>query len=241
MKAKSENKHYEKKLTQIEEEYEIFAYIVSHDLNAPLRHIREFTRLLIGSRGNNLNDEEKDYVEFLSKSLDKVEKMQNALLSFSRLNTRVEPFVKTDCNMVLEGVLKELEQKIREHSTDVSLSSLPSIECDPKQLHLLFVCLIDNAIKFHNEEAIRRKVSVSAKKNKKNWMFEVKDTGIGIQKEYQKEIFRMFRRLEPAKFDGIGAGLSVARKIVQKHGGEIYIESEQGKGTSVFFTLPSNS
>jgi len=221
----------------IAREYEDFAYIVSHDLNAPLRHVREFTRLLIAGRRENLSEEEQEYIAFLEKSLAKIDDMQKALLTFSRLNTRSGPFRQTDCNKVMADVLQELDDVVNQHFPVIEYSKLPSVTAEPKQLHLLFYSLIDNALKFHDDTQ-RREISVYASDQGQSWLFAVKDNGTGIDERYREEVFRLFKRLEPDRYPGIGAGLTIARKIVQHHGGELMIESEPGQGTSVFFSLP---
>lgn len=225
------------KAIQITKEYEDFAYIVSHDLNAPLRHVKEFTRLIVGSRKEGLTEEEKRYVLFLEKSLQKLDAMQGALLSFSRLSTRVDSLRNTDFYQVITSVVNELSDGFKVYTPVIEFGNMPSMLADSDHIRLLFYHLIDNALKFHKENAPQRKVFISAKDHGRSWMFEVKDNGIGIDKRYHEEVFRMFRRLEPEKYPGIGAGLAIARKIVRRHGGEISIESEAGNGTNVLFSI----
>ena len=230
----------EDKAALVIKEYEDFAYIVSHDLNAPLRHVKEFTRLLIGSR-KNLNEQEKEYVEYLEKSLRKLEDMQHALLMFSRLNTQAGSLKETNFNHALSLALEELEDVINTSFPAFECEDLPTTMAESKQIQLLFYHLIDNALKFHKEDAQKRKVSISATDQGDTWLFEIRDNGIGIEQEYHEEIFRMFRRLAPDKYPGIGAGLTIAHKIVQRHDGEMIIESEPGEGTSVFFSIPKHN
>lgn len=225
------------KAQQIIREYEDFAYIVSHDLNAPLRHVKEFTRLLIGMRQHNLNEEEKDYVHFLEQSLHKLDDMQRALLTFSRLNTHTGPLRETNFNHAVNAALKDLKNIMDEYDPLFNCADLPALVADPIQIQLLFFHLIENALKFHDSDK-KRRISIHATDQGKSWLFEIKDNGIGIPKKDYEEVFRMFKQLEPGKYPGTGAGLTIARKIVQRHGGEIFIESEMDDGTSVFFRLP---
>lgn len=223
---------------QLEQEYRDFAYIVSHDLNAPLRHVREFTRLLIEPRQANLSEEEQHYIEFLNKSLKKLEDMQYALLTFSRINTRGENMSDVDCNNIVKDVLEGLEAKIKDYDTSVEYRDLPTLYADPEQIQSLFFNLIDNALKFYWDDNAKRKVIIKATDQGDAWLFEIKDNGIGIDEKYHEDVFKMFRRLEPEHFAGVGAGLTHAKKIVEKHGGEIMINSGEDQDTSVFFILP---
>ncbi len=225
---------------RIAKEYEDYAYIVSHDLGAPLRHIREFTKLLLASRQESLTKEEQDYAAFIEKSLEKINNMQTALLAFSRLNTRAGSSRQIDVNHIFSNVLQEQEENIKKYTAAINCGSLPMVVAEPQQLHFLFSYLIDNALKFHENETSPREISISAKEEGQAWLFEIKDNGIGIAEDYHEEVFRLFRRLNPEKYPGIGAGLTLARKIVQLHGGEIHIKSSLGAGTSIYFTLPKH-
>lgn len=222
----------------IAREYEDFAYIVSHDLSAPLRHIKEFTHLLIGSREENLNDEEREYISYLKKSLQKLDEMQIALLSFSRLNTRAGEKRKIDMTIAVNGALQDLEEEIDTYRPEFSCDPLPALTVEPQQIQLLFYHLISNALKFHPNALSKRVISIKAIEHPDVWCFEVKDNGIGLDSQYHDEMFRLFRKLEPDRYPGIGIGLTIARKIVQHHNGDIYIDSQLGKGTNVICALP---
>lgn len=226
---------------RITKEYEDFAYIVSHDLNAPLRHIKEFTRLLIGSTRDNLDDEEKSYVQFLEKSLERIDVMQQALLTFSRLDTHAQPLRDIDCNMVVENVLEELVDIWKRYKPVFQCDDLPIIMADPRQMHVLFSNLIENALKFHEDDNTKREISITVKEEDSSYLFQIKDNGIGIDPKNHEEVFRLFRRLNPEKYDGVGVGLSIARKIVRRHGGDIYIESNVEEGSRIFFSIAKAS
>jgi light-regulated signal transduction histidine kinase (bacteriophytochrome) len=221
---------------QLAKEHEDFAYIVSHDLNAPLRHVKEFTRLLIGSRQDNLTEEEREYVGFLEKSLQKLDEMQGALLAFSRLNTRAGPLKEVDLSLAVPAALKE-QKDLRESGPVLECGKLPVIMAEPRQIQMVFQNLISNALKFHEDDTSGKQAYVGAEDKGDVWMFEVRDNGIGIAQEHHEEIFRLFRRLEPDRYTGIGAGLTIARKITRRHGGEMSVQSRKGYGTSIFFSI----
>lgn len=225
-------------IERLEKEYQDFAYIVSHDLRAPLRHVKEFTNLLIGSREENLSAEDKEYLFFLNRSLEKIDDMQKALLSFSRLNTRAEEREYVDLNQVIDNVLLELGITQIPNDIIFEKGDLPVVLAEKKQMNLLFFSLIDNALKFHSDETTLKKISISVKDEDGVWVFEISDNGIGIDPQFHDLIFRFFQRLEPNRYPGIGAGLSISKKIIELHGGEILIESSLGKGTEVCFFLP---
>ncbi len=225
---------------EILKEYEDFVYIVSHDLSAPLRHIKEFTSLLVGARKEMLTEEEQKYVRFLEKSLQRIDGIQRALLTFSRLNTQAGPFQETNFNEAVADALKDLGDVIDMSAPDFKCGTLPVLLAEQKQIRLLFYHLIGNALKFHKPHASVRQVSISAADDGDFWLFEVRDNGIGIDKKYYKDIFRLFRRLEPELYPGTGAGLTIVQRIIERHGGEISVKSTPGSGTAICFSLLKN-
>jgi signal transduction histidine kinase len=231
-------KHIRDYITPIAKEYEEFVCIVSHSLSAPIRHIKEFTRLLIGARKENLSPEEQDYVMYLERSLQKLDDMQTALLHFSRLSTHAGEARKISLNAVVQGALEELEDKIKAESPEFTCNDLPVLTVDPKQMQLLFVHLIDNALKFHEGDSTNKKITISATEHFNEWFFEIRDNGIGIEPEHHDAVFGLFKKVEADRFLGMGVGLTLARKIVEHHGGHIFVESAPDKGTSICFTLP---
>lgn len=226
---------------RILQEYQDFAYIVSHDLNAPLRHIREFTRLLIGARRDGLNEEEREYVNLLEGSLSRIDKMQQGLLAFSRVNSVNHPFESIQTNDVVDRVLNALEGDILEYNPQITVETLPDVYGDPSQIYAVFYNLVENAIKFHKDGSAR-KVTISAlSKNGMN-TFTIRDNGIGVKEDFCNEIFRIFRRLHTDhEYEGSGVGLTVAQKIINRHGGDIKLKSVPDDHTEVIFTLPSQA
>jgi light-regulated signal transduction histidine kinase (bacteriophytochrome) len=159
-------------------------------------------------------------------------------LSYSRVGTQGKVFEPTDCQKVLDGTLIALKQAIEESGADVQGSALPTIMADPVQLGQLFQNLVGNAIKFrnHNPPVVR----VAAERRDKEWLFRVVDNGIGFDPQYSDRVFVMFQRLHGKEdYAGTGIGLAVCKKIVERHGGRIWVESKPGEGTSFYFTLPA--
>ena len=224
----------------IAKEYEDFSYIVSHDLSAPLRHVKEFTRLLIGSRENNLSEEEKEYIHFLEKSLQKLDDMQRALLTFSRIHTRAGPKREVNLEHTTLSALQDLKGIYDCSDIKIEINSLPIIKAEPQLIYLLMYHLIENAIKFQIPDNTNKSISISAFEEKENWMISVKDNGIGIPERLHEEVFRLFKKLDPEKYPGIGAGLTLVRKISSYHNGSIFIKSKEKSGTEIIVSLPKS-
>ena len=224
----------------IAREFEDFVYIVSHDLGAPLRHIREFTRLMIEARGlDSLDQEEMEYVHFLEVSLEKMDKIQQALLEYSRVSTRAGPSQTIEPSGLIEEALRILKRGHAKDSEEIEYEALPKIYADPVQAQSVFLYILDNAFKFQATGATP-KIQIKADIRGDITFFEIADNGIGIDQAHVQEVFRLFRKLHTAEtFPGVGAGLTVVKKIVERHGGEIYLESEIGRGTRIFFSLPA--
>ncbi len=163
----------------------------------------------------------------------------NDLLEFSRVTTRGRESELTDCEFILNQVLSNLKLYIKENKATVSYGSLPEVMADNTQLAQVFQNLIINGIKFHSEEA--PKIYISAEKKANEWLFSVQDNGIGIDPQYSEKIFEVFKRLhKKEEYQGTGIGLAICKKIVERHGGHIWVESELGKGSTFYFTLPIN-
>jgi PAS domain S-box-containing protein len=227
-------------------ELEQFAYVASHDLQEPLRMIASYTQLL-GRRYKGKLDADGD--EFISYAVEGATRMQvliNDLLAYSRVGTRGKPFAKTDCNEVLARTLSNLKISIEETGAKITHDPLPQVIADSSQLIQLFQNLIGNAIKFHApERTLEIHVSTSQQHlphsngSEQEWLLAVRDNGIGIEEKYFERIFILFQRLHTREqYPGTGIGLAVCRKIVERHGGRIWVESTPGKGSTFYFTLP---
>lgn len=223
----------------IAKEFEDFASIVAHDLCAPLRHVKQFTRLFIESLDGELDGDQKQYIHFLDHALDRLEGMQDILLSYSRISTRAEPPTAVDMGDVVRDCLREMEAGGMMNSADIEIGEMPVIRGDYKQMCLVVSCLMDNALKFHADDSSRRRVIFSSKAEGDHSLFEMADNGIGIDAAYHDEVFRLFRQLHPEQYGGgMGAGLTLCKKIIERHGGAISLRSAPGQGTRVLFTLP---
>lgn len=222
---------------QLKQEYEEFTYIVSHDLNGPLRRLREFGNLFMEEHEDDLSEKDRLYIHFMKNAISQLEQMQHALLELSRINTRTGSILDTNCNNLVSKAI-EIIVGPTTHVT-VEFDKLPIVNADQDQLYLVFYHLIDNACKFHDEESQNKRCSITGEDRIDHFMFQVKDNGIGIPTKFHEEVFKIFRRLhKDDKYEGIGSGLALTRKIINRHGGQVWIDSEPGEGTTVVFTLP---
>jgi light-regulated signal transduction histidine kinase (bacteriophytochrome) len=223
-------------LERSNKELEQFAYVASHDLQEPLRMVSSYTQLL-GERYKGKLDEKAD--KFIGHAVDGAIRMQrliNDLLAYSRISTRGQAPEPMDSHAVLGAALVNLAAAIEESHALVTNDDLPTVRADGSQLALVFQNLIANAIKFHGPEAPR--VHVSAAPKDGEWVFSVRDNGIGIDPQYADRLFIIFRRLHTQQeYPGTGIGLAICKRIVERHGGRIWFESELGKGSTFFFTL----
>ncbi len=218
-------------------ELEQFAYVASHDLQEPLRMVASYTQLLARRYHGRLD---ADADEFIAYAVDGVTRMQaliNDLLAYSRVGTRQVAAGPADAEAILQRVLAALRPAMDDAGATVTHDPLPTVTADGVQLGQLFQNLVANAIKFRGGQAPH--VHVGARRGADEWVFSVRDNGIGIAREYQERIFVIFQRLHSrAEYPGTGIGLSICKKIVERHGGRIWLESEPGAGTTFFFTLP---
>jgi PAS domain S-box-containing protein len=227
-------------LTHLNEELEQFAYISSHDLQEPLRMITSYLQLLQRKYQGNLDDKADKYINF---AIDGAARMQNLiidLLEYSRVGTVDEEPESIDCEFILDKVLSNIKAVIKENNATISHDPLPEVMADSTQLVQVFQNLILNGIKFHGEET--PKIHIAAEKKASEWVFSVQDNGIGIDPQYSERIFEIFKRLNSReRYPGTGIGLAICKKIIERHGGRIWVESELGKGSTFYFTLPINS
>ncbi|MBD2012677.1 GHKL domain-containing protein [Microcoleus sp. FACHB-53] len=221
-------------------ELEQFAYVASHDLQEPLRAVNSYAQLLGRKYQGNLDAKADKYLGYIMEGATRMQQLINDLLEFSRVGTRAKELKLTACEVVLSQVLINLKVAIAECQAVVTHDPLPTIMGDEIQLMQLFQNLISNAIKFHREEPPCVHISVVQQQN--DWVFSVRDNGIGMEPEYFERIFTIFQRLHSrAEYPGTGIGLAVCKKIVERHGGRIWIESELGVGTTFYFTIPQGN
>lgn len=225
-------------LTRSNAELEQFAYVASHDLQEPLRMVTGYMRLLSDRYNERLGT---DGVEFIAHAVDAAKRMQRLisdLLLYSRTGARGREFHPVDCNGIFIHAMDNLRGVIGECDAKINVSQLPMIIGDDTQLTQLFQNLLGNAIKFRSERPVN--VEVSAERQGDAWLFSVRDNGIGIEPRFFEKIFQIFQRLHSrADYPGTGIGLAVCKKIVESHGGRIWVDSVPGSGTTFFFTIPS--
>ncbi len=218
-------------------ELQQFAYTASHDLQTPLRSITGFVQLLQKRYHGELDEQADDWIERVVNATERMQKLIHDLLAYSRVESRAQPFEEVDCNEVLEDALEMLGSSIKDAVEKIEHGELPVIAGDRSQLVQLFQNLIGNAIKYHDEDPPQ--VSIHAVKKEDDWVFSVKDNGIGIASDQLEKIFEIFRRLHtPGEYPGTGIGLAVCRRVVHRHGGRIWVESEPGEGSTFKFTIP---
>ena len=240
----TERKRYEESLKEKTEELarsnrdlEQFAYVASHDLQEPLRMVTNYVQLLARRYKGKLDPDADDFINFAVDGAIRMWRLINDLLTYSRVGTQNKGLKSTDCETVLKHSLDNLKIAIEENEAVITHDSLPTVMGDHLQLGQLFQNLIGNAIKFRGKESPR--IHISASRNGREWTFSVRDNGIGIAPEYVERIFVIFQRLHNREeYPGTGIGLAVCKRIVERHGGRIWAESEKGKGTTFYFTLP---
>lgn len=214
-----------------------FAYVASHDLQEPLRNIVSCVQLLDRRFKGQLSRDADRYINYAVQSAVKMTDLIDALLSYSRVRTKEMDFVPTDCEEVLYSTLADLRGAIDESRAEITHDPLPVITADPTQMGQLMQNLISNGIKFSGNESPRIHISASA--GQESWIFSVEDNGIGIESESLDRIFVIFQRLHSKdEYPGTGIGLAITKKIVERHGGKIWAESQPGKGTVFHFTIP---
>jgi PAS domain S-box-containing protein len=236
--AEEELKKLSDELARSNADLQQFAYTASHDLQEPIMVVAGFVKLL-AKRYKGKLDEKAD--EFIEHAIDGTERMQvliKDLLDYSRVGSTGKSFTPTDCLSALDKAVFNLQIAIKESGAVITHDDLPTVMADSSQLARLFQNLISNAIKFHGKEA--PKIHISAEQKDDEWIFSFKDNGIGIEPKFLDQIFVMFHRLHTKKeYPGTGIGLSICKKIIERHGGRIWVESEPGKGATFFFVIPS--
>jgi signal transduction histidine kinase len=218
---------------------EQFAYVASHDLQEPLRMVTAYTQLL-GERYKGKLDESADkFIGYASEGAQRMQVLIQDLLAFSRVGRQEAASASVDCNSVMKDVLQTLATAIQESGAVVTCGDLPAVWADRTQVAQIFQNLIGNAIKFRGEQPPA--ISVKAEKADDRWQLSVSDNGIGIAPEYAENIFVVFQRLHArTEYPGNGIGLAICKKIVERNGGRIAVESHPGKGSTFKFTLPSH-
>jgi PAS domain S-box-containing protein len=219
---------------------EQFAYVASHDLQEPLRAVGGFVRLLEHRFNQKLDDKGREFIQGAVEGANRMEQLILDLLALSRVSTTPHEVALTDLGTPLDAALQNLQFTIRAANAKVTHDPLPKVRVDERQIFQLFQNLIANALKFRNEAPPH--IHVGAQAEGKRWVFSVRDNGIGIEPQYFARIFQVFQRLHTRKkYPGTGIGLAVCKKIVERHGGSMWVESEPGKGSTFFFSLAAEN
>ena len=233
-----ERKHTEQELLRSNAELQQFAYVASHDLQEPLRNVANCVQILKEEYRNKLDADADQLIHYAVDSVVRMKALISDLLLFSRVGTRSQQFEETNCEEVLEETLTSMRSSIAETGAVITHDPLPTIPADGTQLLQVFQNLVANAIKFRRDEP--PKVHISAVKNGSEWVFSLKDNGIGIESRHFERILVIFQRLHNrTEYDGSGMGLAIVKKIVERHQGKVWVESEVGVGSTFYFTIPN--
>jgi len=239
-KAEEEQKKLNEELKRSNADLEQFVYVASHDLREPLRAINGFMDLLKKVYWDKLDERAMEYIKFATDGAVRMDELITCLLQYSRVQTLGKTFRPMPARGALREALTNLQKTIEETGAVVTFDELPEIKADGPQIIQLFQNLIANAIKFKGDQ--KPEIHVGCQKKDNCWQFSVKDNGIGIDPKFNDRIFLIFQRLHTrAKYPGYGVGLSICKKIVERHKGRIWVESEVGKGATFYFTIPQNA
>ena len=243
----TERKRAEETLHRLTEELkrsnadlEQFAYMASHDLQSPLRNIEGFIKLFERRYRDKFDEKADEFIDFIVAGVKDMQMLITDLLKYSQVEKKGKEMKRIESSLALEKALSNLQSAIAETNAEISydVTSFPKVMADKSQLISVFQNLISNALKFHNER--KPKITISAQEKNSEWIFAVRDNGIGIRPEDIERIFKIFQRLH-GSYPGTGIGLSLCKRIIERHGGRMWVESKLGKGSMFYFTLPIQS
>ena len=224
-------------LKRFNEELEQFVYVVSHDLKQPLSTISSWTQMLDMRYRHQLDQKGQKYIRMIFNGAKQMEKLIQDLLNYSRIITQGKEFALTNCEDLLRMVKARLERAITKNHAKITHKPLPTVMADTGQLGQLLQNLLDNGIKYHNQQPPQ--INIWATETNSEWVFAVQDNGIGIESKYFERIFQVFQRLHTqSEYPGTGIGLAICQRIVKRHGGRLWVESEPEVGSTFYFTLP---
>jgi len=216
---------------------EQFAYVSSHDLQEPLRMVSSYVQLLARRYREQLDDDAEEFIAYAVEGANRMQTLISALLAYSRVGKKGRPFERQDSNIILHEALDNLRMAIQDSNATITHDVLPAVTCDGPQLGQVFQNLIANALKFRGDA--RPVIHVSARRHENEWVFCVKDNGIGIDPQYAERIFVIFQRLHAREeYAGTGIGLAICKRIIERHGGRIWVQSQEGEGSEFYFTIP---
>jgi len=244
-------------LERSNKDLEQFAYVASHDLQEPLRMVASYVQLLAERYQDKLDADANEFIGYAVDGANRMQEMINDLLSYSRIETRGKPFETVDCTAILSQALTNLEMAIEESSAVITHDPLPTVMGDELQLIQLFQNLIGNAVKFRGKETphihiscksieewevqngeLKSEIRNPKSKIEEGWIFSVRDNGIGIDPQHKERVFNVFQRLHGRDYSGTGIGLSICKRVVERYGGKIWVESEPEKGSTFYFAIP---
>jgi light-regulated signal transduction histidine kinase (bacteriophytochrome) len=228
---------YARDLRRSNEQLEQFAYVASHDLQEPLRMITSYLQLLEARYTEHLDDDAREFIGYAVDGASRMKSLINDLLMYSRVGRGEREFATVSMDAALADARRNLQMMIEENNAEITHDPLPEVYGDAVPLSQLLQNLISNAIKFRSEAPPAIHIGVT--QHSDEWMFSVRDNGIGMEPQYLERIFIIFQRLHnKQKYSGTGIGLAISKKVVEHHGGRIWAESAPGQGTTFFFTLP---
>jgi signal transduction histidine kinase len=236
-RAEKELRHLTEDLKRSNTDLEQFAYAASHDLQEPLRGIAGFANLLEKHYKGKLDRKADEFINYIIDGTKRMQVLIKDLLEYSRVSAQGTVFRPTNCSVALEQAIYNLRSAIKESGAELTYDLLPTVMGDEAQLSSLFQNLIGNAIKFRNQQQL--KIHISAQRKENEWVFSIRDNGIGIDPEQAERIFVIFQRLHAREeYPGTGIGLAICKKVVERYGGKIWVESEPAKGSTFYFTIP---
>ena len=224
-------------IDDVRNEYRNFVYTVSHDLSGPFRQIEGFAQIVLVKHTDQFDDKTKRHLGLIVSGAEKGRHILDALLDYSRLDTRAKAFSSVNCQEVIDEVLEELSALVDDKGAEISCNDMPVLVGDRSQLYQVFYNLIHNGLHYQHSD-VSPKLSIEAIENEINWQFCIEDNGIGVLDHLREKIFIILRRAVTDKeYSGMGMGLAVARQIVHRHCGRIWIVSEKNVGSSLYFTI----
>ena len=234
----NKRKEAENKMNLLNQELERFAYLASHDLKEPLRTITSVTERLKEKHSASLNPSALKYIQFIEQASNRMENVTSGLLIHSEIGRKIQKYQVINLNHLIKQIRSDLETSIVESKATFKVKRLPKISGDPMQIGLLFQNLISNSLKYRKKRTAPI-ITIGYENKKTYWEFFVQDNGIGLVKANQEKIFEVFRRLHnKTEYEGLGIGLSSCKRIVENHGGKIWVESKLRKGSTFYFTIP---
>jgi PAS domain S-box-containing protein len=237
-RAQDRLERYTRNLERSNVDLQQFAYVASHDLQEPLRAISSYCQLLEKRFASQLDEQAQRWLQFVISGAKRMQTLVHDLLTYSRVDNKTETWITTESRIACQLAIENLEPVIAEAGAQITVDALPIVWADDTQLQMVFQNLIGNALKFRGERPLQ--IEISAQPGNGEWIFSVRDNGIGIKPEFHERVFEIFKRLNVSdRYPGTGIGLAICKRIVERYGGRIWVNSEFGVGSTFFFSLPS--